>query len=166
MHKPFEITEIAENKIHYLPLLLIGDESEKMILKYLDKGRLFVGKMEKRTVAVCVVIIVNQNTVEIKNLAVEPDYQKHGLGHRMLSFIESEYIGKTIILGTGETPSTLQFYKSAGYSYSHKIPNFFTDNYPEPIIEEGITLKDMIYLKKQSPLLANNLPRFSVDLID
>ena len=92
---------------------------------------------------------LDPNTVEIKNLAVDAEYRRHGYGRRMLEYVESQHSNKRFILGTGETPSTLRFYKSCGYSYSHRIPNFFTDNYPTPIIEEGVTLRDMIYLKKQ-----------------
>ena len=32
---------------------------------------------------------------------------------------------------------------------SRRIPDFFTDHYPEPIYEEGILLTDMIYLKQE-----------------
>ena len=144
----FTIIENDSNKKQYLPLLLIGDESEAMIDRYLDSGTLYVGFSNGKPIAVCVTLNLDPNTVEIKNLAVEAEYRRHGYGRRMLEYIESQHSNKKIILGTGETPSTLRFYKSCGYSYSHRIPNFFTDNYPTPIIEEGVTLRDMIYLKK------------------
>ena len=145
----FSIIETYSNKIQYLPLLLIGDESESMIDRYLDSGSLYVGLLNGKPIAVCVIVNLDSDTVEIKNLAVETEYRKHGYGRRMLEYVESQHSDKKIILGTGETPSTLRFYKSCGYSYSHRVPNFFTDNYPTPIIEEGITLCDMIYLEKQ-----------------
>lgn len=145
----FSITEIDNDKKQYLPLLLIGDESETMIDKYLDSGTLYVGLLEGKPIAVCVAVNLDSDTVEIKNLAVEAEYRRHGYGRRMLEYVESRHSNKKIILGTGETPSTLRFYESCGYSYSHRIPNFFTDNYPAPIIEEGVTLRDMIYLEKQ-----------------
>lgn len=91
-------------------------------------------------------------TVEVKNLAVEPDFRGRGIGRSMLEYIENMNRGKVIILGTGETPSTLRFYNSCGYFYSHRVPDFFIDNYPEPIVEEGVTLRDMIYLKKDIKL--------------
>ena len=149
----FSITEIDNDKKQYLPLLLIGDESETMIDRYLDNGTLYVGLFNGKPIAVCVTLNLDPNTVEIKNLAVKAEYRRHGYGRRMLEYVESRhsnvYSNKKIILGTGETPSTLRFYESCGYSYSHRIPNFFTDNYPAPIIEEGVTLRDMIYLEKQ-----------------
>lgn len=145
----FSITEINNDKKQYLPLLLIGDESETMIDRYLDNGTLYVCLFNGKPIAVCVTLNLDPNTVEIKNLAVEAEYRRHGYGRRMLEYVESRHSNKKIILGTGETPSTLRFYESCGYSYSHRIPNFFTDNYPTPIIEEGVTLHDMIYLEKQ-----------------
>lgn len=148
----FTISEAYSNKKQYLPLLIMGDESESMIDRYLDSGSLYVGLLNGKPIAVCVIVNLDSDTVEIKNLAVETEYRKHGYGRRMLEYVESQHSDKKIILGTGETPSTLRFYKSCGYFYSHRIPNFFTDNYPTPIIEEGITLCDMIYLgKKTSP---------------
>ena len=145
----FSITEIDNDKKQYLPLLLIGDESETMIDKYLDSGTLYVGLLEGRPIAICVAVNLDSDTVEIKNLAVKAEYRRHGYGRSMLEHAELRHPNKKIILGTGETPSTLRFYESCGYSYSHRIPNFFTDNYPAPIIEEGVTLRDMIYLEKQ-----------------
>ena len=145
----FTIIETYSNKKQYLPLLIMGDESESMIDRYLDSGSLYVGLLNGKPIAVCVIVNLDSDTVEIKNLAVETEYRKHGYGRRMLEYVESQHSDKKIILGTGETPSTLRFYKSCGYFYSHRIPNFFTDNYPTPIIEEGITLCDMIYLEKQ-----------------
>ena len=144
----FTIIEIDKDKKQYLPLLLIGDESETMIDRYLDSGTLYVGLFNGKPIAVCVTVNIDPDTVEIKNLAVESEYRRHGYGHRILEYAESQHSNKKIVLGTGETPSTLSFYKFCGYSYSHRIPNFFTDNYPASIIEEGVTLRDMIYLKK------------------
>lgn len=132
-----------------MDLLLIGDESEAMINRYLDRGILYVGHMADQAVAVCVTVEVDDQTVEVKNLAVSRDSRRRGIGRQMLSHVENQSRGKTLILGTGETPSTLRFYHSCGYTYSHRVPNFFTDNYPEPIVEEGVTLRDMVYLIKR-----------------
>ena len=144
----FTIIDVDNDKKQYLPLLLIGDESEAMIDRYLDSGTLYVGLFNYKPIAVCVVADIDSDTVEIKNLAVEAEYRRQGYGRRMLESVETHHSNKKIILGTGETPSTLRFYESCGYSYSYRIPNFFTDNYPAPIVEEGITLRDMIYLEK------------------
>lgn len=144
----FNIREVGADKKQYMPLLLIGDESELMIGRYIDKVNLYVGFLNEEPIALCAVEPVGADVLEIRNLAVLSDHRRHGYGRRMLEFAESLHPGATFVLGTGETPSTLRFYKSCGYSYSHRVSGFFTENYPDPIIEEGIVLCDMIYLKK------------------
>lgn len=139
-----------EDKSAFLPLLLTGDESEDMINRYLDRGRLYVGFCDGDAVAVCLTTDEGRDTVEIKNLAVRPDCQRRGFGRLMLEYAEQINRGKTIILGTGETPSTLRFYRSCGFAYSHRLPGFFKDNYPAPIIEEGVELCDMLYFSKKA----------------
>lgn len=143
------IVSITGDKRRYLPLLLIGDESEEMIERYIDDGVLFAAFINGTPVAVCLSVDISDTVAEIKNLAVSEDYRRQGIGRRMLEHAEKFHRDKTIILGTGETPSTLRFYRSCGYSYSHRIPDFFTRNYKHEIIEEGVTLRDMIYLAKR-----------------
>ena len=146
----FTIRKVEYDKRDFMDLLLIGDESEDMIMRYLDRGSLYVSSIDNKDVAVIVTVENNDGSVEIKNLAVAAAYRRKGIGRKMLEYVEKVYPDRKIILGTGETPSTLRFYRSCGYLYSHRIPNFFTDNYPNPIVEEGVTIRDMIYLFKKS----------------
>mgnify|MGYP000299415046 len=53
-----------------------------------------------------------------------------------------------MLVGTGDTPSTLSFYEHCGFRISHRLKNFFTDNYDHPIYEDGKLLTDMVYLRK------------------
>ena len=50
-----EILEIYENKKEYLPLLLLADEQESMIDKYLPEGRMFILKYNGKVKAECVI---------------------------------------------------------------------------------------------------------------
>lgn len=143
------IREVDDDKRKFMDLLLIGDESEDMIMKYLDRGSLFICSIGNKDVAVIVSVDNDDGSVEIKNLAVDAAYRRRGIGRKMLEYVEKLNPDKKIILGTGETPSTLRFYQSCGYHYTHRIPNFFIDNYPDRIIEEGTILTDMIYLSKE-----------------
>ena len=56
---------------------------------------------------------------------------------------------RRLLVGTGETPLTISFYKNCGFRESHRVKNFFIDNYDHPIFEDGIQLKDMIYLEME-----------------
>ncbi|MFU2395762.1 MAG: GNAT family N-acetyltransferase, partial [Clostridiales bacterium] len=51
-------------------------------------------------------------------------------------------------VGTGDSPLTIPFYEKCGFVRSHKIPNFFTDNYDHTIYEGGVQLIDMVYLQR------------------
>lgn len=143
------IERINHDKKNFLDLLRIGDEQDEMIDRYLDRGDLYVGFVGRVPVAVCVATSEGVGVVEIKNLAVLPAYRRRGYGKSLLEFVEKRYADCAFQLGTGETPSVLRFYARCGYRYSHRIPDFFTDNYDHPIVEEGVLLKDMLYLMKR-----------------
>ena len=68
-----KIYEITDNKKQYLPLLLLADEQEDMIDKYLERGTMYVLD-EDGVKAECVVTDEGEGILEIKNLATEPDY--------------------------------------------------------------------------------------------
>ena len=146
-----QIKEIKENKWEYLPLLLIGDEDEGMIGRYLDRGRLFVLTDGGEAVAVCVTTDEGGGVLEVKNLAVRDDRRRQGLGRTMLEYVEERFRGEfhTLQLGTGDSPLTVPFYERCGFSLSHRIKNFFLDNYGHEIYEEGVLLTDMVYLTKK-----------------
>lgn len=145
-----KIKEISENKKAYFNLLLIGDEDEKMIDKYITEGILYIGFEGDIAVSAAVVLQKDGETIEIKNLATYPEYQKRGYASLMLDYICDKY--KTgfryMILGTGENEQTLDFYKKRGFVETHRVSNFFTENYSHPIYENGVQLVDLIYLKK------------------
>lgn len=145
-----KIKEITENKKDYMDILLVGDEEEAMINKYLDKGALFVLYDNCILVSACVVIQIDTMISEIKNLATYPMYQKRGYASKLLDFIFNKYKSKAdyLILGTGENDTVLNFYKKKGFVETHRIKNFFTENYSHPIFENNKQLIDMIYLKK------------------
>ncbi|WP_165021503.1 GNAT family N-acetyltransferase [Dysgonomonas sp. ZJ279] len=144
-----EIKYISENKKQFLDLLLLGDESEDMIDLYLNRGDMFA-LYDGNLKAVCVVTQEDNTTCELKNIAVYEQFQKQGYGAALMHYITEYYKGKyeTMILGTGDVPSILSFYKKCGFELSHRIKNFFTDNYDHPMFEEGVQLIDMVYLKK------------------
>lgn len=144
-----EIREVRENKKRYLPLLLLADEQESMIDCYLEPGTMYV-LYDGEVRAECVVLPVGGGVLEIKNLATVPAYQRRGYGRALIELVAEKYRGQYDILqvGTGESPLTLPFYQSCGFEYSHRVPDFFTDNYDHPIIERGVRLRDMVYLRR------------------
>ncbi len=145
-----EIKEIRENKKQYLSLLLLGDEQEDMIDRYLEKGTLYVLD-DGGVKTVCVVTDEGDGILEIKNIATAPDSQGKGYGKAMIDFIVQTYRGQYAFLqtGTGDSPLTVPFYERCGFSRSHVIPHFFTEHYDHPIWEGGKMLDDMIYFRRK-----------------
>ena len=146
-----EITELRDNKKQYLDLLLLADEQEDMIDRYLEKGKMYILTEENAVKAECVVTDEGGGVLEIKNIAVKPEFQGKGYGKAMISFIEEKYRENFSILqaGTGDSPLTIPFYENCGFSRSHIIKDFFVDNYEKPIFECGVRLRDMVYLRKK-----------------
>lgn len=145
-----KIIEIKVNKKKYIDLLLLADEQESMVDKYLDKGRMYVLD-DDGVKAECVVTDEGDGVLEIKNIATAPGSQKKGYAKRLIEFVENELKGEFnyIKVGTGDSPLTIPFYEKCGFAEIYRVKNFFLDNYDHPIIECGKQLYDMVYLGKK-----------------
>lgn len=143
------VIEVVENKKEYLELLLLADEQEDMIDRYINKGKMFVLD-DNGIKCECVITDEGNGVLEIKNIATFPEFQGKGYAKAMIDFVVRTFTGQYSILqvGTGDSPMTVPFYEKCGFVRSHKIPNFFTDNYDHPIYECGIQLVDMVYLRR------------------
>ena len=140
---------IAENKKDLLHLLLLGDEEESQIDKYLKRGDMFA-LYDGDCKSVCVVTDEGCGVLEIQNLATDRRYQRKGYASRLIDYVAGYYSGRyeKIILGTGDVPGTLAFYRNRGFAVTHRIADYFTVHYQHPIVEEGVLLKDKVYLER------------------
>ena len=145
-----EIKEVRDGKKQFISLLLLADEQENMIDRYLENGTMYV--LEDNGVkAECVVTDEGSGILEIKNLAVVPEHQRNGYGKALIDFLVRKYAAGYSVLqvGTGDSPLTVPFYEKCGFVRFRTLPNFFTDNYDHPIYESGVLLSDMVYLQKR-----------------
>ena len=144
------IQVVTENKKDYLPLLLLGDELESDVDKYLERGELFV-LFDDDVKSICVVTDEGNGVLEIQNLATDKRYRRLGYATRLLDHVADYYSARfrEIILATGDAPGILSFYEKRGFTISHRIPDYFTTHFDYPIIEDGAALKDRVYLVKE-----------------
>ena len=144
------VEKITKNKKQYLDLLLLADESENMIDRYLESGDMFA-LFDDDLKTVSVIAAIDKETCELKNIATYEKYRGRGYGTVLIKYIFDFYKNdyKVMLVETGETPAILSFYKNCGFKISHRLKNFFIDNYDHPMFEDGIQLTDMIYLKKK-----------------
>lgn len=143
------IREINENKEQYMDLLLLADEQEDMIDRYLDRGTMYVLD-DNGVKAECVVTDEGNSILEIKNIATLPEYQKQGYARKLIDFLAAEYSEQFSVLqvGTGDSPLTIPFYEKCGFIRSYVVKDFFINNYKHPIFECGKQLIDMVYLQR------------------
>lgn len=144
-----EIIIINENKKKFLDLLLLADEQEDMIDRYLERGEMFA-LYDNDLKSICVVTDEGNGTFELKSIATYPEFQGQGYGKELIKYIFLYYTGKckTMLVGTGDSPLIIAFYEHCGFVLSHRLKNFFIDNYDHPMFDCGNQLIDMVYLKK------------------
>lgn len=131
-----------------LPLLLLADPDEKMVRRYLHKGRMVAALDGERAVGVAVVVPLFNGGWELKNLSVKEEDQRKGIGAALIEEIAVGLPqGNYLWVGTG-VPG-VPYYEKHGFRYSHTVRHFFTAHYPEPIYENGEQLVDMHYLKRE-----------------
>lgn len=145
-----EIREVRENKKQFLELLLLADEEEAMIDRYLGRGTMYVLE-DDGVKSECVVTDEGDGVLEIKNIATVPKHQGKGYARALIEHLTQTYRGRFAVLrvGTGESPATLPFYERLGFVRTRRIKNFFIDHYPHPIVEAGMRLVDMIVLERR-----------------
>ena len=134
----------------FINLLLLADESRHMIDRYIDRGEMYILEDECIVKGECLVTDEGGGILEIKNIAVLPQYSRMGYGRAMIDYLSSAYRGSFSILqaGTGDSPLTIPFYEKCGFRRFNIIKNFFVENYDHPIFECGMQLVDMIIMRK------------------
>ncbi len=142
------IYEVSD-KHKFMDLLLLADEPKEMVERYLSDGTMYVID-DCGVKGEIVVLDVGNEVLEIKNLAIVPEFQRKGYGRKLIEFVCDHYKNKfsVVQVGTGDSLLTVPFYEKCGFTKSHIIKNFFIDNYDHPIYESGVLLKDMICLIK------------------
>lgn len=87
------IQPVLHNKKQYLDLLLLADEQETMIDRYLERGEMFVLSEDGSIRASCVVTREAEDVFEIKNIAVYPQFQRRGYGKKLIQYLFGHYAG-------------------------------------------------------------------------
>lgn len=141
---------LETDKKRELRLLLLADEQEDMIDRYLSRGTLYRLREDGKTLCTCVVTDEGNGVFEVKSLAVDERYQRRGLGRRMLEHVARLYAGQGRVLrvGTGAGTTNERFYERCGFTRAGVIPHFFTDHYDHPIVEDGVRLVDMAIFER------------------
>lgn len=150
------IRPLAEGEAIPYKLLLYADPSEELVAAYLKHADIYVAVMIKSIVGIYLLCKIDVHKAEIKNIAVEESFQRQGIGKLLLEDATKRAREKgyrELVIGTGNSSvGQLYLYQKAGFEITEIRKNFFIDNYPDPLFENGIQVKHMIVLtKKLSP---------------
>jgi len=146
-----KIYTLPDNQPLPLPLLLLADPDIDKVQRYCNAGRVFVGESDGGLVGAYVLGNQQYNSIELLNIAVEERFQGRGYGNDLLQHAiqTATVMGKQkLIVGTGNSSiGQLAFYQKSGFEIKQLVPNYFVENYAEPIWEEGIQCKHLIRLE-------------------
>ena len=147
----FKIERLANKAELPMNLLLLADPSEEQVMSYVNEGECYVAVAHDEIVGVYVLLLnYEQSTAEIMNVAVAEQMQGKGLGKKLvlhaLEVAKSLSMSK-VEIGTGNSSiGQLALYQKCGFRITGIVENFFVDNYPDPIVENGIQCRDMVRL--------------------
>lgn len=134
-------------------LLLLADPSKDLVDKYLKQSVVYIARKNDEILGVIVLFPLTTETVEIKNIAVNPAHQGQGIGRFLIeNIIHNAWLQgqKSICIGTANSSvGQLYLYQKLGFEITDIKKHFFTDNYTEPIFENGIQAKHLLVLTKQ-----------------
>ncbi len=146
------IRQLRKNEETPFGLLLLADETVEAINKYISDSEIYVFEKDEKIIALYVLKVLDNERIEIKNIAVEDSFQGKGIGSLLLRDASERATKrgfKFLFIGTGDASiKQLYLYQKEGFEMSKIIKNFFIDNYPAPIYENGLQLKHMIVLQK------------------
>lgn len=144
------IRKLHKNEGFPWELLLLADPEKINIEKYIYSSATYIALLQNEVIGEYVLTNIHPGIYELKNIAVSPKYQGKGIGKQLvLDAIEKVKSkgAKRIEAGTGNSSfSQLALYQKCGFSIMGIERGFFTKNYKETIVENGIICKDMIRL--------------------
>lgn len=86
-----KVEQVFSDRKRFLDLLLLADEQEDMIDRYLERGDMFALYDEDKLRAVCVVTNEGEGIYELKNIATCPDSQRKGYGKSLIEYLFHHY---------------------------------------------------------------------------
>lgn len=142
----------AGGRKSFTDFLLLADESEEVINQYIYEGEMYSILLNGDTAGVVLFVFHPGDTVEIKNIALAPEFRGKGTGKKVIEAgcrLYKEKGFQRMIVGTANSSiSNLAFYQKAGFRIAEIRRGFF-NNYPEPVFEDGIKAEDMVVFARE-----------------
>lgn len=144
-----KIVKVEKDREKYMDLLLEADPDRDVVMKYINEGDMFVGIVNNEPVCEILIIKVNEEECEVKNIATLKSCRGKGYANKIINHVFNEYKSKYKRMIVGTTENMIPFYVLNGFTkYHHTVKNFFIDNYEEEIWDGDLHCIDMYYYYK------------------
>jgi ribosomal protein S18 acetylase RimI-like enzyme len=147
------VVPVGSQRDAYLPLFYLADDSVAQVHSYYQTGALFALDAPEGTgIGIVLAIAATDGSAELKAVAVDGSLHGQGVGTRMLlaALAELRACGiRRVVVGTSSAGiGQLAYYQKAGFRLSRIERDFFTParGYPEGINENGIPVRDMVWM--------------------
>lgn len=145
-----DIRKLTKEETPPWELLLLADPSRAIVEEYLKSGNVYVGEESGKAIGVYVLKETKKVVVEIMNVAIHEDFQGKGYGKHLIAHAINEASKRgyaQVEIGTGNSSiPQLKLYQQCGFRMTGIDFDYFTRNYDEPIVENGLLCRDMIRL--------------------
>ena len=146
---PMEIRRITGDKWEFRDLLLEADPEVPAVDAYLGDSDMYVLLEEGRAVSEICIWQRPDGQAEIKSLATDADHRGKGCATRLIRHAIRLCAPRYEKLYVGTSDSNIPFYEHCGFRRDYVEKNFFVDHYAEPVVEDGVVLRDMQYLSME-----------------
>ncbi|MFD1670781.1 GNAT family N-acetyltransferase [Agrilactobacillus yilanensis] len=146
-----EIRAFKQPTAKHYQLLLSAEPSKAIVEASLKRAYGFEARIAGELGGVLLLLETRPQTLELVNLAVTPELKQQGIGTQLVKFginWAKDHQYATLVVGTGTTSFVpLYLYQKCGFRAINIEPDYFVKHYSEPIIENGLVLKDMVRLQ-------------------
>jgi GNAT superfamily N-acetyltransferase len=148
-----EIAEHTGSREELLPSFRLAEDSEELLLGYLDDGRVWVARDPDGTVVGHLQAVAGGTTWEVLNTAVAETRQGQGIGRGMLELVVArarEAGAHRVVVATAAADiGNLRFYQRCGFRMERVVQDAFVPatGYPDPVVIDGIPLRDQIWFE-------------------
>ena len=139
------------NRESYKPLLLMADEDEQILNRYIGEGDLYEMRVNDDIIGVALFIPVDEETIELRNIALRPSYRGQGVAKEMIMQAETIFAAQQytrIIVGTANCNlNNVALYQKLGFRM-YDIKRDFFAQHKKPQYEQGMQAIDFWMFEK------------------
>ena len=148
-----DIRRLSHTETAPRELLLLADPSNEMIDRYIFESEVFIAKDGETLVGVFVLTPHSTDEMELKNIAIYPQFRKQGIGKEMIK--QAARIAKLegfnwLVAKTADSSLGVQeFYKKQKFEHYLTVKAYFVQYYKEPIMEDGLQAIDQLAFRRK-----------------